>query len=182
MKPIAYYVLLALVLLSLMLNGLILAGLLAARQTVVQALDTGVQTVSNLKDETFETTIHVQQMIPIKADFPFRRTLTVPIDLVIPVSQEIAFRETLVIPVKTLLGQFDLEAPISLTIPISLTVPINTEVPFTISETLPISTNVTVDLTLPVSIELDSTPLADYLEQLRAMLQDIRQQLSFGEP
>jgi len=28
---------------------------------------------------------------------------------------------------------------------------------------------------------LNSTPLADYLEQLRAMLQDIHQQLSIGE-
>lgn len=181
MKPIAYYALLSLVLLSLILNGLLLTGLLTARQTVVQALDAGIQAVSDLKDETFETTVHVQQAIPIKADFPFRRTLTVPIDLVIPVSHEIAFRETLVIPVKTVLGQFDLEAPISLTIPISLTVPVKAEVPFTISETLPISTNVTVDLILPVSIELSSTPLADYLEQLRAMLQDIRQQLSSGE-
>jgi len=181
MKPIAYYVLLSLVLLSLILNGLILAGLLTARQTVIQALDTGIQTVSDLKDETFETTVHVQQAIPIKADFPFRRTLAVPIDLVIPVSHEIAFRETLVIPVKTVLGQFDIEAPISLTIPFSLTVPVKAEVPFTISETLPVSTNITVDLILPVSIELDSTPLADYLEQLRVMLQDIRQQLSFGQ-
>ncbi len=180
MKPIAYYVLLSLVLLSLILNGLVLAGLLTARQTVIQALDTGIQTVSDLKDETFETTVHVQQAIPIKADFPFRRTLTVPIDLVIPVSHEIAFRETLIIPVKTVLGQFDLEAPISLTIPISLTVPVKAEVPFTISETLPISTIVTVDLTLPVSIEIDSTPLAGYLEQLGTMLQEIRQQLSFG--
>jgi hypothetical protein len=180
MKPIAYYVLLALVLLSLVLNSLILAGLLAARQTAIQALDAGIQTVSDIEGETFETTVHVQQAIPIKADFPFHRTLTVPIDLVIPVSQEIAFRETLVIPVKTVLGQFDLEAPISLTIPISLTVPVKTHVPFTISETLPISTNVTVDLTLPVSIAIGSTPLAAYLEQLHATLQEIRQQLSFG--
>lgn len=182
MRPIAYYVLLSLVLLSLILNGLVLAGLLAARQTVVQALDTGIQTVSDLKDETFETTVHVQQVIPIKGSFPFRRTIAVPIDLVIPVFHEIAFRETVVVPVKTVLGQFDLEAPISLTIPISLTVPVKAEVPFAISETLPISTNLTVDLVLPVSIELNSTPLAGYLEQLRVMLQDIRQQLSFSKP
>jgi len=182
MKPIAYYALLSLVLLSLILNGLVLAGLLTARQTVVQALDAGIHMVSGLKDETFETTVHVQQAVPIKADFPFHRTLTVPIDLAVPVSHEIAFRETLVIPVKTVLGQFDLEVPISLTIPISLTVPVKAEVPFTISETLPISTVVTVDLTLPVSIDIDSTPLAGYLEQLGTMLQEIRQQLSFGKP
>ena len=181
MKPIAYYIMLFLVLLSLLLNGLILAGLLLARQTVIQGLDAGIQMVSDFKDETFETTVHIRQAIPIKASFPFRRTLTVPIDLVLPVSQKIAFRETLLIPVNTVLGQYDLQVPISLTIPVSLTVPIKTRIPFTISETLPISTNVTVDLTLPVSIELDSTPLAAYLEQLRAMLQEIRQQLSLGK-
>jgi hypothetical protein len=134
MKPIAYYILLFLVLLSLLLNGLILAGLLLARQTVIQGLDAGIQMVSDLKDETFETTVHVRQAIPIKASFPFRRTLTVPIDLVLPVSQKIAFRETLLIPVNTVLGRYDLQVPISLTIPVSLTVPIKTRIPFTISE------------------------------------------------
>ena len=180
MKRIAYGVLLFLVLLSLILNGIVLAGLLLARQTVVQALDRGIQAVSELKDETFETTVHVQQAIPINASFPFRRTFTVPIDLVLPVSEEIAFRETLVIPVNTVIGQYDLQVPISLTIPISLTVPIKTRIPFTISETLPVSTNVTLDLTLPVSIKLDSSPLAAYLEEFGAILQEIRRQLSFG--
>jgi len=181
MKTVAYILLLSLVLLSLIFNGLMVAGLVIARQTAIQALDAGIQAVSNLKNETFVTTVQVQQAIPIKADFPFRRTLTVPIDLVIPISQEIAFRETIKIPVKTVLGQLDLEAPISMTVPISLTVPVKTAVPFTISETLPISTYVTVDLSVPVSIELKNTPLADYLDQLRTMLQDLRQQLSFGK-
>jgi hypothetical protein len=143
-------------------------------------LDTSIETVSGLKDETFETTVHVQQTIPVRADIPFHRTLTVPIDLTLPVSEEITIRDTLVIPIDTVLGKYNFQAPISLTIPINMSVPIKTEVPITISETLPISTNVPIDLSLPVAIEIASTPLADYLEQLLAMLQEIRQRLSFG--
>jgi hypothetical protein len=180
-KPAAFYVLLSLVLLSLALNLLVLAGLWMARQVVIQALDTGIETVSSLRGETFEMTFPVQQTIPVRTDVPFHRTITVPVDLTMPISEEIPIRETIVIPIDTALGTYKLRVPISLTIPIDLTVPVKTEIPFTISETIPISTDVALNMSFPVAIDVSDTPLVGYLDDLRATLQAIRQRLSLGQ-
>ena len=73
MKNIAYLFLLILILLSLALNAVVIAGLLTARDAAVEAIDQGLQVLSGLEDETFETTISVQETIPVNEAIPFRR-------------------------------------------------------------------------------------------------------------
>lgn len=180
MKPAAFYVLLVLVLLSLALNVVILVGLLAARQAVLDMLDVGLETVSGLEDETFETTVNIKQTIPIQAQVPFRRELDIPIALNVPISDAIEFDETLTVPIDTLVGQYNVRIPIRTTIPLDLDVPINTNIPFIISDTIPISTTVDIDLAVPFAIRVADTPLVDYLRSFRETLLAIRQQLSLA--
>lgn len=180
MKTTAYVILLVLVLLSLALNVVLLAGLWTARQAAIEALDAGLEALADLEDETFETSIHVQESIPIDTAVDFRRELIVPVHVTAPISDHIYFNETFEVPIDTALLKMTVDVPVSATIPVSLTVPVDGDVPISIDETFPLHTEVELDLTVPVAIPLSDTPIPDYLEQLRSMLEQVRQELSFG--
>lgn len=179
MKTSAYIILLVLVLLSLALNVALLAGLRTAQQAAIQALDATLDALSGLEDEAFQTSIRVQETVPIEATIDFRRDLMVPVHVTAPISDHIYFYETFQIPIDTPLLKMTVDLPVSATIPVSLTVPVNADVPISIDETLPVNTEVALDLTVPVAIRLSDTPISDYLEQLVSMLEQMRQQLSF---
>ncbi len=178
MKIVAYLVLLGLVLLSLALNAILLSGLLAARQAAIQALDQSLKALDSLADETFETSIRVQHTVPVNASVPFQRTIAAPFHLSVPISHTLSFRETFQVPINTPLFSLNVAVPVSATLPISLVVPVDAAISFPISETISIHTEVPLDLTVPVSIKFSDTPLPAYLGQLRAMLVEVRQQLS----
>jgi hypothetical protein len=180
MKTVAYLVLVFLVLLSLSLNIVLLTGLWSFRQAAIEAVDQSLAVLDGLADESFETTFHLQETVPVHADVPFRRELTVPVNMEIPISHEIGVHETFEVPIETPFFTFNLDVPVNTTIPVELDVPVHIEVPITVSETIPIHTDVEIDLTVPVAIEMSETPLPGYLEQLSAMLVQAKQSLAFG--
>jgi hypothetical protein len=180
MNRSAFYILLALVVLSLALNVVILVGLNAARQALVSALDTSLETISGLENEKFETTVQLRESVPVRIAVPFRRDLQVPIRTNIPIKEQLPFRDTLRIPIRTFVGEYNVSVPISTTVPINLDVPVDLQVPIDISETIDISTSVDLNLDIPVSIGVADSALADYLRELRATLTEIRKRLSFG--
>jgi hypothetical protein len=153
----------------------------ADRDAMRYALDQGLEALEDVEDETFETTIHVQDSIPVDVTIPFRRDFNVPVHVDVPISHDLIFEETFVVPIKTPLLDLTVDVPISTTIPVSLTVPIHTDVPFTIEETFSFSTDVDIDLAIPVTIPVTDTPLPDSLGQLRTILQELQQRLSSDE-
>jgi hypothetical protein len=179
MKNIAYLFLLILILLSLALNAVVIAGLLNARDAAVEAIDQGLQALSGLENETFETVIRVQETIPVSETVPFRRELVVPIDLTVPIHDQIAIQETFEVPISTPFRDFTIDIPVSATVPVEIEVPVDVQVPIAISETIPISTEVSIDLTVPVVIEVADTALPEYLEQMRALLTEVKEALAF---
>ena len=177
LKIAAYLFLLILVLISLALNALIIASLLEVRQTTASALDQAVGALQDMEGATFETTVEIQQTIPVNAEIPFQREWTVPVRLSVPIEHELRFQETIVVPIDVPLFNLDIDVPVSTTIPVSLTVPIETEVPFAIDETFLVDTEVEIDLTVPVAIDLADTSLPAQLGELAAMLKEVQQQL-----
>lgn len=179
MKTIAYIILLILIVLSLALNAVVIAGLLNARDAAVEAIDQGLQVLDGLEEERFETVIRVQETIPVNEAIPFRRELVVPVDVIVPIYDEIAIQETFEVPISTPFLDFNIDIPVSATVPIEMEVPVAIQVPIAISETIPISTEVSIDLTVPVVIEVADTALPEYLEQLRALLIEVKGTLAF---
>jgi len=179
MKTIAYLFLLILILLSLALNAVVIAGLLASRDAVVEAIDQGLQALDGLEAETFETVIRVQEIIPINETVPFRRELVVPIDVNVPIYDQIVIQETFEVPISTPFLDFTIDIPVSGTVPVEIQVPVDVQVPVVISETIPISTKVSIDFTVPVVIGVSDTALPGYLEQLRTVLGEVKEKLTF---
>jgi hypothetical protein len=177
-KKLAYIILLILVLLSLALNVLVLSTLWTAKESITMALDQTLETLAGLEGEKFETTVYVQESIPVHIQVPFQRELVVPVNLEVPISDAIVIQETFEVPINTPLFDFTVDIPVSSTIPVELVVPVKGEVPVLISETIPVDTDVEINLSVPFAIEMADTPLPGYLEQLRAMVEQMRQQLS----
>jgi len=173
----AYGLLLVLVLASLALNATVIAALLEMRQTAVEALDQAAGTLQDMEEATFETTVHIEQTIPVDVKIPFQREWSVPVRMSVPIQHELNFQETIEVPIRTPLFNLDIDVPVSATIPVSLTVPVETIVPFAIDETFTVATEVDIDLLVPVVVELADTPLPARIDELQSMLKGIRQQL-----
>lgn len=180
MRKTLYVILWFLVLLSLALNIIILAGLWKARQTALEVMDEGLEAVARLEEETFSTTVRVQQRVPVSADVPFNRTLTLPVNVSVPISHDITFQEDFELSIDTPLGEQSISIPVSATIPLSLTIPVAAQVPVNIDETIAVRTDVEIDTSVPVAIRVADTPLLDYLEQMETMLAKLRQQLTLN--
>ena len=170
-----------LVLLSLALQGIFLAGIWKARHTALDILDQSLEALARLEDETFATTVHVQETVPVRVDIPFRREFEIPVSASVPISHSVSFHETFEILVDTPQGTQAVKVPISATIPLSLTIPVVAKVPVTISETIPIDTDIEIDAKVPVAIKIADTPLLSHLERFKTLLAEVRQQLSLGQ-
>jgi hypothetical protein len=180
-RKVSYVILWLLVLLLLVLNGIFLAGLWKARQAALDIMDEGLQVLSRLEDETFETKVRVQQTIPVRATVPFRRELKLPVNVSVPISHEISFQETFEIVIDTPAGEQSVKVPISASVPLSLTIPVKARVPVVVSETIPVRTDVEIDVKVPVAIKVADTPLLSYLEEVEALLAKVRRRISFGQ-
>jgi hypothetical protein len=158
---IALIVLGVLTLLSLVLNGVVIFQFLRLRCVAHGVVADTRALVTELTDETFSTTVEIDQDIPISTELPFNEAMTVPIDAVVPIST------TVVVPVDLGFTTYKLAVPIETVIPVDMDV----TVPF--SETVDIVTAVPIDVDVPVDIAIADTPLVDYLEELDATLQEI---------
>ncbi len=173
---IALIVLALLTLFSLTLNGVVIYGLLRARQIALNAQQSALNTVADVRaivtgigNDTFAYTFEIDQEIPIATSIPFDEEVIVPIRTTIPISTVV------VIPVNAgLLGTFDIDVPVRTIIPVNL------DVVIPVSQTVDIATTVPLDIDVPIEIPFADTPLAGYLEELNAALARIEAQL--GQP
>lgn len=162
---IALVLLGVLTLLSLVLNGVVIFQLVRLRCVAHGVVADTRTLVTDMADDTFSTTVEIDQEIPISTDLPFNEVMTVPIDTVVPIST------TVVVPVDLGFTTYNLAVPIETIIPVDMDV----TVPF--SGTVDIVTAVPIDVDVPVEVAIADTPLVDYLEELDAILEEIEGQL-----
>ena len=180
MKTVAYALLVVLVVLSLGLHGVWIYGLVALRQEAITTLDRGLEAIDAMQQETYTTSIRVQERIPVQANIPFHREMVTHATVDVPVSQETSIEEDFEVPIDTPLGSWSFSVPVRARIPVNLNIPVRAEVPVTISETIPVSTTVEIDATVPVAIKVDETPFLGYLVDLQSLLVGTRRRLLFG--
>lgn len=169
-RPPDYWALWFVALISLALNVWLINGLLVARRQAAQAVLQAAESVQDLRASTFETTVQIDQSIPINLSVPINQTLTVPIDTQLPVSAVVQ------VPIEVpFLGTQIFDVPINTTIPIKF----ETQLPVNI--TVPISASIPVELTVPVKINVANTPLNSTLQEAEEALNNFASQLS-GNP
>ena len=154
-----------LTLLSLTLNGVVIVQSLRLRCAAHGVVADTRALITDLTDDTFSTTVEIDQEIPISTDLPFNEVMTVPIDTVVPIST------TVVVPVDLGFTTYNLAVPIETIFPVDMEV----TVPF--SDTVSIITAVPIDVDVPIEIAIADIPLVDYLEELDSTLEEIEGQL-----
>lgn len=155
-------VLAGLIAFSLLLHLLEFVIIFRTRAIVRDQITLLAQEIESAQQETLTLTLNVEQSVPVEASIPVQRNLTVPVSTTVTIDQVIN------LPIDTPLG------PYSIPVPIRADVPISTTVPIVLDETVDISTTVDLVLDVPIAINTGDTPFADYLEQLRLRLLDLR--------
>lgn len=135
-----------------------IANIRSLAKAQVAALSRQVGTV---QDDIITVNVNVNRAVPINATIPVREQISVPI------STTVELNESVRIAIENV--EFD--------VPLNIDVPIRTTVPITVDETVNISTTVDLDLTTPLSIAIQDTSLASYLEELQQALLDLSEQL-----
>jgi len=155
-------VLTVLVTVSLALNGVLIFALAKARAATLDTLASVRNSLAVMGSESLNTTIHVDQNIPLNTIVPVSETITIPLDFVYPLSTvvntyvnlPVLGRQDIAVPIDTLIPiQYDLTVPIDVNFPISLTYRLQVEVP--------------VSFDIPAEIR---APLDQFLEQTESAL------------
>jgi len=165
-RPFDYYLLWGVALLSLLINAGLGYALLTARAAAAQGAQTAAQAVGSLRASSIDTSVHIDQTLPVSFTVPFRATLSIPISTTLPIDTQFSFS------LHTLVGDFPINLPFQTVVPVHF----QQEVP--VNLTVPVSATVPVALDVPVHIDLGATslgqslaPMQAYLEKLAAELQ-----------
>ena len=153
--------LVTLLVLSLLLHALTFASLLQVRSTAIGQLNAFNTYIGQVEQDTINVNIPLNQPVPIRASIPVNQQLTIPIKTSVPISQSIN--------VETPLG--------TLPLPLKMDFPVDLQIPIAVSQTVDISTTVSLNTNVPISVPIRETPLAQYLSQLRATLQQLASNL-----
>ncbi len=165
--PPGYLALWLITLTSVLLNVIILRQLLLARQVALQSVRDSIAVLEGLQGQIIEYTFSVDQAVPIAADIPIQETVPITIDDEFPINTSV----TVSVP----LGPLG-SAPV--TVPISTVVPIQKTFNITIDQTFSLETIVPVQFDVPIVVNVAETPLYAALEDTRARLLLLEQDLS----
>jgi hypothetical protein len=153
-------------------------------QPLLDDLDTAFV---GLGEATIDTTVQIDEPIPIQFDLPLDQPLTIDFQLPIEQSTGVALTESvpLNLPARFHLpsgggvinGSVSLALPAGLRLPIHLnmTVPVNQTVP--VRMTVPVSQTVPITMDVPVSIKLGEAGLDPAVQDLRAVFEPLRVQI-----
>jgi len=140
-----------------------------------------------LGEATIDTTIQIDESIPIQFDLLLDQSL--PIDFPLSIEQDTAVVMTAPVPLN-LPAQFNLpggggviNGSVSLSLPVGMVMPIRLSMVVPVSQTVPVRMNVPVNQTIPIQmavpvhIELGETGLDPAVEELRAVFRPLRVQI-----
>ncbi len=150
---------------SLLLHAWTLAQLQQTRQLARDQIAALASQIAAFRGQTLELPIAINQDVPVRAAIPINEQLTVPINTSVRIQQDVE------IPLETPLGT------VSVPVPLDLTVPVNTDVPIVVDTTVDISTTVNLDLNVPITIPVQDSSFAGYLEQLQQRLEALSREL-----
>ena len=140
-----------------------------------------------LGEATIDTTVQINEPIPIQFDLPLNQPL--PIDFLLPIEQD-----TVVVlnePVPLFLpAQFNLPAgggmingSVSLALPVGLQLPVHLSMFVPVTQTIPVRMNVPVEemipiqMVVPVHIKLGESGLDSVVSELRGALLPVKEQV-----
>ena len=151
-----------LVIVSLSLNGILIWQLLQVRDLAYNSLEQIITITGNIEQEEIVIPVEINESFPVTTSVPFEYSQDFPIDTTVPVSTTIS------VP-------FDImQTTINVDVPINFVVPVNLSVPVSLSKTFEISTTVPVQFSTEVRVKLSDTPIPGYLEELRALIQNVK--------
>ena len=150
----------------LLLDLALLYGLNLARVAALESLNKVETTLDKLAHEVIVYNIEVNQDVPIKADVPLNQTMEIPLNTVIPIDQK------LTVPFQTGAGEIEIDLPLQMDFPVDIIVPVE------FNETIKVDTTIQLNTTVPVEIVIARTALADYLENARLDILQLRNRLT----
>jgi len=164
-RPLDYYLLWIVTLVLLVVNAGLVYALLAARTKAAEGAATAAQAVAAFRTGTVETTVHIEQTLPVSLTVPFRTTLTVPISVTLPVDTQLSFT------LHTIVGDLPVNVPFQTTLPVHF----QQSVPVAFS--VPVSTTVPVSFDVPVRIDVGATSLGQALAPTQSYLENLATEL-----
>lgn len=173
-QPVVLFTLFVLVMTSLVLNLLLVfygmrirsqLGLL--RTTVGRMLREAATDLAGAEGLLLRFSVQVNDQIPIDTLLPVRDKLNVAVQTRARVHQTINTEVMVNIPV------FGAKVPVTVTVPLDLNVPIDVNVPVVIDSMIPVKLFVPVNLKVPVEVDLATTELGEFLEQVRKNLVEL---------
>ncbi len=132
------------------------------------ALATADAELEALRTSSVAFEVEVDQVIPIAVSFPFRRSLTIPIEGSIPIDETFETRVTVE-------GPLGIDVPLDVVIPVDFDVPLSLSVPIEIDETIDLDTEFRLRLAVPVEVDIAGTDFAGIAERLQQGIAGIRE-------
>jgi len=164
-RPLDYYVLWVIAVMSLAINLYLIYALVQARRQVAQAASTAAAAVDQLRTAAIDTSVPIQQSLPVSFTVTYRQTVSVPISVTLPINTNVT------VPLNTPLGNFPINIPVNTTIPVN----INPQIPLDLA--VPVSVSVPISLSVPIHLAVSDTSFAgtlsnasDYLNGVAASL------------
>lgn len=157
-----------------------------AKREVVQPLLVNLdQAFQGLGETQINTTVQVDQEIPIRFDLPLDQQLA--LDFNLPIEQDTVVLLTSSVPLENLPARFNLpggggviNGTVSLSLPAGMRLPIHLSMVVPVQTTIPVQMMVPVDqmvpiqMTIPVSMELGEAGLDPAVQDLRDVFAPIR--------
>ncbi len=141
-----------------------------------------------LGEATIDTTVQIDEPIPIQFDLPLDEPLPIIFDLIIEQDTTVVLQQA--VPLYGMPAQFNLpggggviNGNVSLALPVGLQLPIHLSMVVPVSQTIPVRLNVPVNetipiqMTVPIHITEGESGLGPVVNELRGALQPIQVQI-----
>ncbi|MDY7076614.1 MAG: hypothetical protein SXV54_06770 [Chloroflexota bacterium] len=163
--------------------------LFALKTNMVEPLLSDLDTAFvGLGEATIDTTVQIDEPIPIQFDLPLSQTM--PIDFQLSIEQNTSVVLQQPVPLYGVPAQFNLpggggviNGSVSLSLPAGLQLPVYLSMVVPVSQTIPVRMNVPVNqtipiqMTVPVHIRLGEAGLDPAVGELRAVFRPLREQV-----
>jgi hypothetical protein len=141
-----------------------------------------------LGEATIDTTVQIDEPIPIQFDLPLDQPLPINFDLVIEQDTHVVLQQA--VPLYGMPAQFNLpggggviNGAVSLSLPAGLQLPVHLSMVVPVSQTIPVCMNVPVNETIPIRMDvpihitLGEAGLDPAVDELRDAIQPVQEQM-----
>jgi hypothetical protein len=149
---------------SLAYNVVLTQQLLGKRDAALSVVDKSMSALNDVSAKGLDFNFPVSQTIDWEGDIPFKQ------DMQFPIKTTIHFATTVQVPVNLgALGTMSVSVPVDTDVPVDMSVPVHIDQSFHIKLKVPINMNV------PVHVAPDQQPIKGMLDQVRSLIEQVRQ-------